>query len=56
MNDSGFDRSEQQRAQGAAPIGDRVWRTPRLVVADVAAVTEKSPFTTEVNSINSGPS
>jgi hypothetical protein len=56
MNDSDFDRPQQQRAKGAAPLGDRVWRTPRLVVADVAAVTEKSPFTTEANSINSGPS
>lgn len=46
MNDSGLDRPERP-AEPVAPKGERVWRTPRLVVAEVAAVTEKSLLTLE---------
>jgi hypothetical protein len=47
MSDSSLDRPEKPAAEQAGSKGERVWRTPRLVAAEVVAVTEKDPLTIE---------
>lgn len=54
MSDCGLDRPEPPVGSGASPVGDRVWRTPRLIVAEVAAVTEKDGL--DVETTFAGPS
>lgn len=47
MGEQAFDHRDEHGADAVNATPSRAWRTPRLLVAEVASVTEKASLTVE---------